>query len=203
MTETTPRTDARNITGTMPQPGGPTPPTGAMQGYAGRAPTPFQISPSREAFQKTVMADIGRTEDTIAKTRERLGLPGMDKASFQERGLMIGGKVIAQNELDTALRLQKRVAGDFARAAGFKDKVSVNQAESFLNDKFNKMRLDLLRKGMEIDKMLAKRKASRAQRRSVAQNFGRAIGIGVGAYLGGFGGAAVGGNVGESAMRSL
>lgn len=178
MTSAAPNVAAQGqVGGTMPVPGGP-----KYQEYQ----LPQNITPARQALQQSVAQDISKGREAMQETGQQLGVQTQIPQTFQEKGIRLGDRVIAQNELNLALEGQKRAIDNFLKISGYASGMESQIAKDHLTERFNKIRADLIKKGLEIDRKLAQQKASAAERRAAAKNFGAFAGTVVGGIAGGY-----------------
>jgi len=149
------------------------------------------ISPAKDALQQSVSKDLASAQASYGAGRTSVGAynPGM-QTSFNEKGIRIGRNIVAQNEFNKAIETQKRAVSEYTKAAGFTDETSQAIAQTQLNDRLNKTRLELIKRGLEFDKRLADYNASEAERRQAAVMWGQLAGTVAGGLLGSYGGPA-------------
>lgn len=166
-----PKTAANNqITGNIPAPGGPDPMYGG----------------TRSSVRDTLMKELTQANQTANQTANSLGIAPVQKKAFMEKGIKIGGKIVAQKDLEENLRLQKQFIDRYITEAGFKDKADAALAESVLNDRFNAMRLQLLTEASRFNLSLERNKAKREEQMRGASNWGALAGTIVGGIVGGY-----------------
>lgn len=155
------------------------------------------ITEDPSQFRKGLAVEVASAGKQLGAAQQRLGIsaPGI-KAQFAERGIKIGGKLAAQKDLDRALQAQGDAIQRLTKQAGFTDQVSSGIAVQGLNDRLNSLRQDLLRRGIEFQKVLERTKVSKAEQAAAARNFGAIAGAVVGGVTGGPGGAAAGASIG-------
>lgn len=161
-------------------------------------------SPAREDFEKQLRQDISKTQEGLGTTAKRLGVDAEPtKQRFAEKGVRVGERLVAQKELEQAQQAQKLAVDRYITASGFTDNTSKAIATQTLNDKFNKIRQDLVKRGLDYQKKLEQYGVSQAEQRQAAKNWGMAAGAITGAYFGGPAGAGVGANVGGGIGQSM
>jgi hypothetical protein len=159
-----PKTESRQpIEATMPTPGGP-------QGQ------PMSV---RDALAKE-MVSAGQIAQ---QTEQRLGVVS-EKRPVRERAIKIGGKIIAQDELNESLRTQDTAINDFLQQAGYTNAHDINIAKSYMTERFNKARYELIKIANEFNKKLAKEKIDREKKMKIAGNLGAIAGAIGGAIIG-------------------
>ena len=149
------------------------------------SPEQMQVTPiedkNRINLKNEMAKQLAQSQAGLQQTQQRIGLP-VDMKQFQEKGVKIGDAVVNQNLVDNAIVNQKKAVSELSRYAGLTDQASVSLFGQQANDKFNKMRMDLLKTGQafnfELEKMGIKRqeKAAYAQALgSVAKNLAAAM----------------------------
>lgn len=156
----------------------------------------YSYNPQQSKLREQMAQDLAKAQTTLSTTQKSLGLGNNIPQSFQERGIKIGNRLVAQDDLDTLFKVQKQAVQDYTRAAGFTSEIDSQIAQQHLNDKFNKIRLELLRRGQEFNMKLNQMNVSRAEKMAIAKNLGSLAGAAVGTYFGGAAGGAVGAQTG-------
>lgn len=170
-----PQTNAnRIITGANPVEGGPV------------------TMPATSTVKQQLAQELAGAQQVAQQTQRKLGVmpTATGEQQFQESGIRIGREVVAQDELKRALELQQKAIKNYVQSAGFSDQLSQTLAEDILNNKLNKLRLELIKRGQAFDARLKQMQISDAQRAAAAKNFGAMAGAITGAVIGSYGGPA-------------
>lgn len=158
-----------------------------------------EISPAKDVLSKSISKDLSMAGQNYNAAQSAAGRynPGLESA-FAEKGIRIGKNIVAQNEFNKAIENQKKAVADYSKAAGFTDQTSSAIAQSQLNDRLNKLRVELIKRGLEWDRKLAEQQASEEERRQAAQMWGGLAGTVAGGVIGGLAGGPAGAMMGTS-----
>jgi hypothetical protein len=149
-------------------------------------------------LRKSVAQDIGAAQQSLQETQRGLGVMGDIPQNFAEKGIKIGDKIVATNELNRVMEGQKRAIDRFLKVSNMASGMEASTAQQHLTERFNNIRSELIRKGLEFDRKLAQQKATRAERAAAAKNFGAFAGTLVGGMVGGMTGTPQGAMMGAS-----
>lgn len=147
---------------------------------------PQNLTPARQALQQSVAKDIGKSQQALGQAGMQLGVQSQVPKTFQEKGIKIGDRVVASNELNRAMEGQQRIIDRFLKVSGYATGAESQIAKDHLTERFNNIRAELIRKGLEFDRKLKQQKVSAAERRAAAKNFGAFAGTVVGGIAGGY-----------------
>ena len=154
-------------------------------GFAKQSVIVPAMTPTREGLRESLARDIAAGQQTVQQTQSRLGIKPAGTQSFVEKGIRIAGKTIAQDEYQRTIDLQQKAVKDYINSAGFANTIQANQAENMLNDQMNKVRLDLINRGLKFEALAEKNKLGQQEKAAMYQAIGGFAKNAVMGYVGG------------------
>lgn len=160
---------------------------------------PFQLPP-REQLRADVGRRIGEAQQAFEQGAQERGAFTEGQAErIRQRGINIGGQVVAQSEFNELLDAENNAIQELTRTAGIRDNVLAEKFQGDIKNKLSKARTEILKRGLELKKQLQEQKASAAKKRAIANAFGQIAGAAIGGFIAGPAGAAGGAAVGGAA----
>lgn len=138
-----------------------------------RPAMPFQERPRELARQDTAlkMAQAQRAFEQGQQERGVVDVGGADK--FRQRGLMIGGVQVAQEDYKNAIDQENQVIGHLIQTSGIKDANQQAKMKQQLQDKFNKLRFTLAQQAHKFNLGLTNAKYDQAKKLQYYQMMGQ------------------------------
>ena len=168
------------------------PQTKAMSPIQATMPTPGGPQGKPISVRDTLMQELSQAGQLAEQTDKRLGVQReTPRGTIRERGILIGGKQVAMAELKDNMFNQDRAIEDYLRQSGYTDTQDYAIAKSYMNDRLNSVRTQLLKMANDFNKQLMKEKVDAEKKGMFAKNLGSIAGAITGAMIAG---AASGGN---------
>jgi hypothetical protein len=149
-------------------------------------PNPATASTARDSLREDLANDLAKSQQITQAQSNKLGAPDFSN-QFAEKGIMLGKRIVAQNELSNTLAAQKAAIRSYLTASGFTDANDFAHAELILNDKYNKMRLSLLQQGQEFNRQIEAQGVDAKKKAQIANNLGSLVNTGVKMFFSGGG----------------
>jgi len=139
-------------------------------------------------LRKALEADLGQAEKQGARSQEALGLTlpgGREKRGLKARGIRLGKEVIGKAELDASSREFEKVIDMFIQRSGLTDQQQVAAQRRRLQKEFNKIQIQSLEAGLDLNKQIAQGELRQQERGALFQSIaGASEGIGQGIAFG-------------------
>lgn len=140
------------------------------------------IEGPRNLLAKSIASDIATAQPTLEAAAGKIGVK--PSQTFAAKGMKMGGRIIAQDELLRANEAQSQAAKEFVRLNGISDTAQAQLAQNTINQRLDSIKMDLVKRGLEFEKRLEKYKYTEAQRLQAAKNWGSIAGTIGGAVVG-------------------
>lgn len=162
---------------------------------------------SKNLFRSQITEEVEAAKSSFAQTQKEMGVGGPQGQAIANKnllkGIRVGGKIVAQKELQEHLDVTERVIQDLVQTAGFADQAMASKYEAELRIKINDAREDMLKKALQAKRELVKREIDKNKRSAFASTLGSVAGAlagtiiapGVGTLAGAGAGGAAGGFV--------
>lgn len=163
----------------------------------GNYPAPGGPDVKPTPVKEALMKELTQAGITAQKTGSKLGVGAdMERDIIPERGIKMGGKIVAKAELDESMFAQKNAINDYIQQAGYTNMADISVAKSYMNDRLNTARTKLLKMAAKFNKKLMEEKVSEEKRRAAAKNWGAMAGAIAGGIIGSYVAPGVGTYVG-------
>lgn len=174
----------------------------SVEALAAQERIPFQ-QPPQQRFRQQVGQEVAQAREAFAEQSRQRGVIDRGQLErFEERGVQIGGRLVAQQEFDEAVTAQNNAIEEMVKTANLRDKQQENILRNDLQVKFNKARAEVLKRAAFMERQLAKQKLSAQKKMALAGAFGKIAGAVIGGAVAGPVGSLVGAGTGGSVGRA-
>jgi hypothetical protein len=175
----------------------PVPETKSKAPIQATMPTPGGPQGEPVSVRDTLMKELAEAGQTARQTSQGLGVQRDEPRNvIPPKGILIGGKQVAQAELSESMFAQQKAIDEYIRQAGYTNVYDAGIAKSYMNDRLNNVRTKLLKIANDFKKKLAQEKIDQEKKSMLAKNLGTIAGAIAGGIIGGVAGAAIGSQAG-------
>jgi hypothetical protein len=166
--------------------------------------------PDIKDLNKDIMSDVAKTQ---VKTKDAwdemgIGIAAANKVDkIAQKGIRIGGKMVDQNKYNHAVNMQAEAVGQLSAIVSRANGLDQKMVATHMTKKMNNLRLELMKKAAEMQKLAAKQKWDAKKKKAAGQMWGSIAGslagAAIGGYFGGGMGAAAGARTGGQAGGNI